>query len=77
MAKVAERCPHCGAEVVVYRTETVPAVGETWRGLALHKVRYQSMRCPQCGQTGNRHVFISHIDWHIEIDVSSDTGLTA
>ena len=77
MAKIPERCPHCGAEVSVYKTDTVPAMpGDNWRGLVLHKVRYQSVRCPQCGLTGNRHTFISHIDWHIDINVSTGTGLT-
>jgi len=68
MARIADRCPHCGAAAIVYRTDTVPAMpGEEVKGLALHSIRYQSVRCPACGRKANKLTFISRTQWHEEI----------
>ncbi len=57
--KAVERCPHCGSKVPVTRTYTVRAMpGEAYRDSPLRAIRYQQLRCPECGSMGDRIVLV-------------------
>lgn len=70
--KAAERCPRCGSRVPVTKTYTVRAMpDEAYRNTPLRAIRYQQLRCPECGSIGDRVVLVGEANWE---EKAPDTG---
>lgn len=64
MGKSSELCPQCGHPVPAVNTMSVPAMpDDAYRGWPLRTTRYQRLICPECGQRGERPVFIGRTRW--------------